>query len=261
MSLVRLDQLSLAYGEQKLLTNVDFEIEAGERVCLIGRNGTGKTTLFRLITGEAQPDSGTIQYRNGLVISTLEQELPEALESTVREVVADGLADVRALVDEYEQLSHQQLDKQGLARLDKLQHRIDELDGWRIDQRVDLMITEMALPAEQPIGELSGGWRRRVGLAKALISKPDLLLLDEPTNHLDIVTIQWLENRIRTWPGAVLFITHDRAFLDKLATRICRTRSRPAAELSGWLPRLPGAQGKAARRRVDGKPAVRQEAR
>ena len=170
MSLVRLDQLSLAYGEQKLLTNVDFEIEAGERVCLIGRNGTGKTTLFRLITGTAQPDSGTIQYRNGLVISTLAQELPESLESTVREVVADGLADVRALVDEYEQLSHQQLDKQGLARLDRLQHRIDELDGWRIDQRVDLMITEMALPAEQPIGELSGGWRRRVGLAKALIS-------------------------------------------------------------------------------------------
>jgi ATP-binding cassette subfamily F protein uup len=135
------------------------------------------------------------------VISTLAQELPESLEATVREVVADGLADVRALVDEYEQLSHQQLDKQGLARLDKLQHRIDELDGWRIDQRVDLMITEMALPAEQPIGELSGGWRRRVGLAKALISKPDLLLLDEPTNHLDIVTIQWLENRIRTWPA------------------------------------------------------------
>jgi ATP-binding cassette subfamily F protein uup len=221
MSLVRLDEISLAYGEQKLLTSVDFEIEAGERVCLIGRNGTGKTTLFRLITGTAQPDSGTIQYRNGLVISTLAQELPESLESTVRQVVADGLADVRALVDEYEQLSHQQLDKQGLARLDKLQHRIDELDGWRIDQRVDLMITEMALPAEQPIGELSGGWRRRVGLAKALISKPDLLLLDEPTNHLDIVTIQWLENRIRTWPGAVLFITHDRAFLDKLATRIC----------------------------------------
>ena len=125
------------------------------------------------------------------------------------------------LVDEYEQLSHQQLDKQGLPRLDELQHRIDELDGWRIDQRVDLMMTEMALPADQPIGELSGGWRRRVGLAKALISKPDLLLLDEPTNHLDIVTIQWLENRIRTWPGAVLFITHDRAFLDKLATRIC----------------------------------------
>ncbi|MBM4221265.1 MAG: ABC-F family ATP-binding cassette domain-containing protein, partial [Gammaproteobacteria bacterium] len=142
MSLVRLDQLSLAFGEQKLLTNVDFDIEAGERVCLIGRNGTGKTTLFRLITGEAQPDSGTIQYRNGLVVSTLAQELPEALEATVREVVADGLADVRALVDEYEQLSHQQLDKQGLARLDKLQHRIDELDGWRIEQRVELMITE-----------------------------------------------------------------------------------------------------------------------
>ena len=108
-----------------------------------------------------------------------------------------------------------------MKRLDDLQHRIDELDGWSIDQRVDLIMAEMALPPDQPIGELSGGWRRRVGLAKALISKPDLLLLDEPTNHLDIITIQWLENRIRSWPGAVLFITHDRAFLDKLATRIC----------------------------------------
>jgi len=221
MSLVRLDDVSLAYGEQKLLVNVDFEIDPGERVCLIGRNGTGKTSLFRLITGIVQPDSGLIQYRNGLVMSTLEQELPEALEATVREVVADGLADLRALVTEYEQLAHQQLDKAGLKRLDDLQHRIDELDGWRIDQRVELMMTEMALPPDQPIGELSGGWRRRVGLAKALISKPDLLLLDEPTNHLDIVTIQWLENRIRSWQGAVLFITHDRAFLDKLATRIC----------------------------------------
>ena len=221
MSLVRLDDVSLAYGEQKLLTNVGFEIEPGERVCLIGRNGTGKTSLFRLITGMVQPDSGMLQYRNGLVMSTLEQDLPQTLEATVREVVAHGLADLKALVDEYERLAHQPLDKAGLKRLDELQHRLDELDGWRIDQRVELLMTEMSLPADQPIGELSGGWRRRVGLAQALISKPDLLLLDEPTNHLDIATIQWLENRIRSWPGAVLFITHDRAFLDKLATRIC----------------------------------------
>ncbi|MEQ1803113.1 MAG: ATP-binding cassette domain-containing protein [Gammaproteobacteria bacterium] len=221
MSLVRLDDVSLAYGEQKLLVHVGFEIDPGERVCLIGRNGTGKTSLFRLITGVVQPDSGLIQYRNGLVMSTLDQDLPETLDWTVRQVVAEGLADLKALVDEYEQLAHQNLDKAGLKRLDVLQHRIDELDGWRIDQRVELMMTEMMLPPDQPIGELSGGWRRRVGLAKALISKPDLLLLDEPTNHLDIVTIQWLENRIRSWQGAVLFITHDRAFLDKLATRIC----------------------------------------
>ena len=221
MSLVRLDDVSLAYGEQKLLVHVGFEIDPGERVCLIGRNGTGKTSLFRLITGVVQPDSGLIQYRNGLVMSTLDQDLPETLDATVREVVAEGLADLKALVDEYERLAHQTLDKAGLKRLDDLQHRIDELDGWRIDQRVELMMTEMMLPPDQPISELSGGWRRRVGLAKALISKPDLLLLDEPTNHLDIVTIQWLENRIRSWQGAVLFITHDRAFLDKLATRIC----------------------------------------
>ena len=221
MSLVRLDDVSLAYGEQKLLTHVEFEIEPGERVCMIGRNGTGKTSLFRLILGRVQPDSGLLQYRNGIVIASLDQELPEDLEKTTRELVAEGLNDLRALVDEYEQLSHQQLDKAGLRRLDELQHRIDELDGWRIDQRIDLMITEMSLPPEKTIGQLSGGWRRRASLAKALLSKPDLLLLDEPTNHLDIETIQWLENRIRNWPGAVLFITHDRAFLDKLATRIC----------------------------------------
>jgi ATP-binding cassette subfamily F protein uup len=221
MSLVRLDDVSLAYGEQKLLTNVGFEIDPGERVCLIGRNGAGKTSLFRLITGIVQPDSGLIQYRNGIVMSTLDQQLPENVEATVREVVTEGLANLKALVDEYEQLAHQKLDKAGLKRIDDLQHRIDELDGWRVDQRVELMMAEMALPPDQPIAELSGGWRRRVGLAKALISKPDLLLLDEPTNHLDIVTIQWLENRIRSWQGAVLFITHDRAFLDKLATRIC----------------------------------------
>ncbi|MSR10119.1 MAG: ATP-binding cassette domain-containing protein [Gammaproteobacteria bacterium] len=221
MSLVRLDDVSLAYGEQKLLVQVGFEIDPGERVCLIGRNGTGKTSLFRLITGIVQPDSGLIQYRSGLVMSTLDQALPQNEAATVREVVAEGLAELKSLVTEYEQLAHQNLDKAGMKRLDDLQHRIDELDGWSIDQRVELMMAEMALPPDQPIGELSGGWRRRVGLAKALISKPDLLLLDEPTNHLDIVTIQWLENRIRSWPGAVLFITHDRAFLDKLATRIC----------------------------------------
>ena len=171
-----------------------------------------------------------------------------------------GLADLRALVDEYERLAHQQLDKAGLKRLDDLQHRIDELDGWRIDQRVELMMTEMMLPPDQPIGELSGGWRRRVGLAKALISKPDLLLLDEPTNHLDIVTIQWLENRIRSWQGAVLFITHDRAFLDKLATRICELDRGPAAQLPGQLRRVPGAQGEDARGRGHGQQALRQEA-
>ena len=192
MSLVRLDDVSLAYGEQKLLTNVGFEIEPGERVCLIGRNGTGKTSLFRLITGMVQPDSGMLQYRNGLVMSTLEQDLPQTLEATVREVVAHGLADLKALVDEYERLAHQPLDKAGLKRLDELQHRLDELDGWRIDQRVELLMTEMSLPADQPIGELSGGWRRRVGLAQALISKPDLLLLSttsEPPGGNWIVTL------------------------------------------------------------------------
>jgi ATP-binding cassette subfamily F protein uup len=219
-ALVRLDDVHLAFGDQKIFTGVTFEIEPGERVCLIGRNGAGKTTLLRLIMRTQQPDAGELTFKSDLVVAKLEQDLPQQFDWTVRQVVAEGLASVRALVEEYEQLSHQALDKAGLAALEALQHRIDALDGWRLEQRVDVMITELGLPPERRIEELSGGWRRRVGLAKALVAKPDLLLLDEPTNHLDLSTIDWLETMITRYPGAVLFISHDRAFLDRIATRI-----------------------------------------
>jgi ATP-binding cassette subfamily F protein uup len=219
-ALVRLDDVHLAFGDQKIFTAVTFEIEPGERVCLIGRNGAGKTTLLRLITRTQQPDAGEMTFKQDLVVSELEQELPQDEHLTVREVVTAGLAAVRSLVDQYESLSHQAHDKAGLAALEALQQRIDALDGWRIEQRVDVMLTELGLPPERKVGELSGGWRRRVGLAKALVSKPDLLLLDEPTNHLDLTTIDWLETMITRYPGAVLFISHDRAFLDRIATRI-----------------------------------------
>jgi ATP-binding cassette subfamily F protein uup len=218
--LARLDNVSLAFGDQQIFTDVEFEIEPGERVCLIGRNGAGKTTLLRLMTGAQQPDSGEMLFRNDIVISELEQDLPQTMELTVREVVASGLAAMQALVTEYERLSHTKLDAQGLAALEKLQHRIDGLDGWRLDQRVESIMSELNLPPEKRITELSGGWRRRVGIARALVSRPDLLLLDEPTNHLDVATIEWLENLVQRFPGAVLFISHDRAFLDRIATRI-----------------------------------------
>ncbi|CAG0939898.1 ABC transporter ATP-binding protein uup [Gammaproteobacteria bacterium] len=219
MALVRLNRVSLAFGDVPVFTDVDFSIEPGERVCVIGRNGAGKTTLLRLVTGELQPDSGEVAPRKDLVVSTLEQELPADEGLTVREVVAGGLAGLQALVDRFEALARAGNPAQATT-LAELQQRIDLLDGWQIGQRVEAMMSELALPPGRRLGELSGGWRRRVGLARALVSRPELLLLDEPTNHLDIASIEWLESRIQRFAGAVLFISHDRAFLDRIATRI-----------------------------------------
>jgi ATP-binding cassette subfamily F protein uup len=220
MSLIRFDEVSLEFGEQKILTDAELAIEPGERVCLIGRNGAGKSTTFRLISGSMEPDRGEITRRAHLVVAELAQTLPLAMEQTVRMVVRSGLNDVQTLLENYQALSRATLDKTGMAELEALHARIDARDGWHIDQQVDTIITDLELPATKKMSELSGGWRRRVALAKALVQKPDLLLLDEPTNHLDIATISWLEDRVYGWPGSVLFITHDRAFLRKLATRI-----------------------------------------
>jgi ATP-binding cassette subfamily F protein uup len=220
MTLVRFDAVTLAFGEQTILKGADFAIESGERVCLIGRNGAGKSTTLRLITGQVEPDSGEIVPGAHLVVSQLEQTLPEALPQPVRGVVHSGLADIESLLAEYRRRSQMELDRQGLAELESLHARIDAHDGWHVEQRVEEIITELGLPGDKAMSELSGGWRRRVALARALVQKPDLLLLDEPTNHLDIATIRWLEDRVYAWPGAVLFITHDRAFLKRLATRI-----------------------------------------
>ncbi|MCC7257960.1 MAG: ATP-binding cassette domain-containing protein [Gammaproteobacteria bacterium] len=219
MALVRLNQVSLAYGDVPIFRDVDFAIEAGERVCLIGRNGAGKTTLLRLVTGAAQPDAGEVALQRDIVVAELAQELPADEGRTVREVVAEGLAPLQALLTRFEALSHQD-GAAPAAEAEALQQRIERLDGWRPEQRVAAILSELALPAERRLGELSGGWRRRVGLARALVARPDLLLLDEPTNHLDIASIEWLEARVQRFTGAVLFISHDRAFLDRIATRI-----------------------------------------
>ena len=220
MSLIRFDEIGLEFGEQKILNDAELSLEPGERVCLIGRNGAGKSTTFKLIAGEIEPDRGEITRKNHLVVAQLAQTLPEAMDSSVRDVVRSGLDDVEALIAEYQALSGAELDKHGMLELEALHARIDARDGWHIEQRVDAIVSDLSLPAEKKMNELSGGWRRRVALAKALVQKPDLLLLDEPTNHLDIATIKWLEDRVYAWPGAVLFITHDREFLRKLATRI-----------------------------------------
>ena len=220
MHLLRFDEVSLEFGDVPILKQADFTIGAKERVCLIGRNGAGKSSMLNLITGEYAVDHGDIQRKRHLRISQLEQTLMASSKLTVCEVVRQGMAEQQALLDQFHHLSNSDLDKQQLKKMEDLQHQIDASGIWNIDQQVDTVITQLNLPASRRLDELSGGWRRRVALGKALVSNPDLLLLDEPTNHLDISTIEWLEHKVRGYVGSVIFITHDRIFLQKLATRI-----------------------------------------
>ena len=197
-----------------------MSIEPGERICLIGRNGAGKSTTFKLILDQIEPDRGEIVRKSGLVVSQLAQNIPESMDLPVRDVVRSGLAGIEGLLEEYQLRAQTELDAVGLRELEELHKQIDVHGGWNIEQRVEATMTELSLPADKRLHQLSGGWRRRVALATALVQKPDLLLLDEPTNHLDIVTIKWLESVVYSYAGSVLFITHDRAFLQRLATRI-----------------------------------------
>jgi ATP-binding cassette subfamily F protein uup len=223
MPLLSVENLSIAFGAEKLLDGSSFQIDPGERVCLIGRNGTGKTTLLRLLAGESQPDGGEIWRQPGLRLATLAQELPADTASTVFEVVASGLEGLGALLAEYHeaaaQLTHDAT-AEAMQHMENLQHELEARDGWRWQQRVETVITRLQLPADKPLAELSGGWRRRVLLGQALVREPDVLLLDEPTNHLDLETIQWLEEELLAFRGGLLFITHDRALLRRLATRL-----------------------------------------
>ena len=222
MTLFRCDQISIEFGDLPLLVNTDFSIEANERVCLIGRNGAGKSTLIKIISGELQPDKGEVFYRDNLRISVLDQRLPEGINTKVIDVVRQGLKHQIELIERYKTMSDraEETDKATYTEFESLQSQIDAGGGWNPDQQVQTMISQLGLPAASLMSDLSGGWRRRVALAKALVSQPELLLLDEPTNHLDISTIEWLEHMVRGYRGSVVFITHDRAFLQKLATRI-----------------------------------------
>ncbi|WP_108447218.1 ATP-binding cassette domain-containing protein [Halomonas denitrificans] len=218
MTLLRLEQLQLAYGTHVLLDGADLVLEKGERLALVGRNGTGKSTLLKIVAGEIQADGGQIWRAPGLKIGVLAQELPDACGQTIFDVVAQGLPEAGELLSEYHHLIHEA--EPDMARMARLQTRIEAIDGWSFHQRIDVVLTRLGLPEDAAMADLSGGWRRRVALARALVAEPDLLLLDEPTNHLDLDTIAWLEEQLADFNGAVLFITHDRAFLSKLATNI-----------------------------------------
>ena len=215
MPLLRLDNASLHYGNLALLDGVSFKISRGNKIGLLGRNGAGKTTLLKVLAGDIIPESGERWLRPGTRIAWLRQVLPEADEQTVYDVVASGLAETGQLLAEYHHLVQE--DEPDMNALARVQQKLEAQDGWRLQQRVETTLTQLELPADASMSELSGGWRRRVALAQALVSKPDILLLDEPTNHLDIPAIRWLEEQLRNYKGALILITHDRRFLQNVA--------------------------------------------
>ena len=218
---IRFDDVSLAFGDQVILRQARLRLDPGERVCLIGRNGSGKSSTLKLLTGEIEPDEGRIEKPPGLRLAMLDQALDEPTERRVRDVVTDGMHAQRTRIDAFRALSGDLAPgKAQLRELEALQAAIEAGGGWSLDVQVDAIISQLELPLTERMSELSGGWRRRVALAKALVGKPELLLLDEPTNHLDISTIEWLEEAVRRYDGTVLFVSHDRGFVDRLATRV-----------------------------------------
>jgi ABC transport system ATP-binding/permease protein len=222
VALLSLKQITVSFGGPNLLDKVDFQLDRGERVCLVGRNGAGKSTLMKLIAGEIKEDGGEILGQS-LKIARLEQEVPAGTEGTVFDVVAKGLGDIAPLLIEYHHVIHQletDSSEAMLAKLEKAQHKLEAVDGWSVEQRVEAVISRLSLDPDAEFSALSGGMKRRVLLAQALVEEPDILLLDEPTNHLDIASITWLEEFLKSYGGTVLFITHDRMFLQALATRI-----------------------------------------
>ncbi len=223
MPLIRLSKLSIAFGTHALLDSADFQIDFGERVGLLGRNGEGKSTLLKIIGGKIQPETGEVWRQPEIKMAYLDQApiLPD--DATVYDVVAEGLGEIGHWLGQYHLISTRMgsgEDPQQLKELGRLQHLLESHNGWLLQQRVESTLSWLGLEGDIHISQLSGGWKRRVALAHALVIEPQLLLLDEPTNHLDIDTIIWLEQRLRQFSGALLFVTHDRAFLQALATRI-----------------------------------------
>jgi ATP-binding cassette subfamily F protein uup len=223
MPLITLDHISMAYGHVPLLDDASIQVEPGERVCVIGRNGTGKSTLLQIMSGDVTPDGGTVWTLPGTHIARLVQDVPLADDRPIFDIVSEGLGDLGNLAAAYHHAAIAVAEhgtEASLATLGRLQHELEERDGWSMEQRVETVLQRLDLPPDTIVDTLSGGWKRRVLLARALVAQPDLLLLDEPTNHLDIQSMMWLETFLVDYPGAVVFVTHDRAFLHRVATRI-----------------------------------------
>jgi len=219
MSLLRLSDAELHFGTQVLLDKLDLTVSKGERLGLLGRNGVGKTTLFRVLTGEQGLDDGERWIDPSLKMARLEQELPLEGETSVFDWVAGGLDQAGELLIQYSSLLGAESNVD-LTKMANIQEALDACDGWTLQNRVETTLTQLGLSGSQLLKDLSGGWRRRVALGRALVSEPDLLLLDEPTNHLDIPTIVWLEQQLKNFSGAIILITHDRRFLQAIANRI-----------------------------------------
>lgn len=221
MPLIRLTNVSIAFGTHALLDNAAFQLDAGERVGLLGRNGEGKSTLMKIIAGDIHADHGEIWKQPELRLAWLEQSPNLDENETIYEAVAGGLGELGRVIARYhELLHHMDGSEQSLQALGDVQHKLEAENGWEFQTRVEAVLSKLQLPADVLVGSLSGGWKRRVALARALVIDPEVLLLDEPTNHLDFESIAWLEEQILAFQGAVMFVTHDRAFLQKLATRI-----------------------------------------
>jgi ATP-binding cassette subfamily F protein uup len=234
MPLLTLDRVSVAYGHLPLLDQSSLQIEPGERVCIIGRNGTGKSTLLNVLAGTVPPDAGRVWTQPDLRIGHLAQDAPFFDARPVFDVVADGVGDLASLVTDYHRAAVAVADTataEHLERLGALQHELEQRNGWRLEQQVEVVLDRLGLPADASAATLSGGWRRRVLLARALAGQPGLLLLDEPTNHLDIESMTWLESFLTSYGGTVVFVTHDRVFLQNVATRIVEL---DRGRLSSW---------------------------
>jgi len=223
MSLIHLDNISIAFGHVTLLDNINLRLNSGERVCLIGRNGEGKSTLLKIINKDILPDHGKVEYNQSCRVARLAQEPSFQSEETVFQAVAASLGEIGQLAMEYHELTQQLThdhDPKLLARLEVVQHQLEAQDGWLLEQRVETVLSRLQLPPDEKISALSGGWKRRVALAQMLVTSPDILLLDEPTNHLDIEAIDWLEETLLNFNGGLLFVSHDRSFMQRIATRI-----------------------------------------
>ena len=223
MALLNLSNAYLGFGDFPLLDHTELHIEPNERVCLVGRNGAGKSTLMKVLAGEVQLDDGKLIFEKDIIVTRLEQDPPRHIQETVFEYVAEGIAHLSDLLKQYHHISQQMLTNYSdelLAKLSQVQAQLEHNNGWQFENRIQDTLKLLELDPDKKLCELSGGWVRRAALARALVADPDILLLDEPTNHLDVEAITWLEDLLLNFKGSIIFISHDRSFIRKMATRI-----------------------------------------